>query len=156
MSSHYSYINPESVFAQTALEMVASHGPQDANSDDTMCDRCQQPLPCPPVRNAILVLEGAGLAVHPAGSTEARRASAESALGRSLPPSGPVSPLGSPLAGSPADLLGPAGSLPLPDATATAEASGEPGADADAEKVAAGPSDGSPGWPDPAAPRAVA
>jgi hypothetical protein len=115
MSSHYSYINPESVFAQTALEMVASHGPQDASSDDMMCDRCQQPLPCPPVRNAILVLEGAGLAVHPAGSAEARRAAAESALGHAMPPSGGPPSGGPPSSSSPltapADLLGPPAGL---------------------------------------------
>ncbi|MFI5845417.1 hypothetical protein ACIA8K_37500 [Catenuloplanes sp. NPDC051500] len=114
MSSHYSYINPESVFAQTALEMVATHGPQDASSDDMMCDRCQQPLPCPPVRNAILVLEAAGLAVHPAGSAEARRAAAEAALGHATPPSGGP-PSSSPLT-APADLLGPPADRPVPDA----------------------------------------
>jgi hypothetical protein len=122
MSSHYSYINPESVFAQTALEMVASHGPQDASSDDMMCDRCQQPLPCPPVRNAILVLEGAGLAVHPAGSAEARRAAAESALGHAMPPSGGP-PSGGPPSGGPPSGGPPSSSSPL---TAPADLLGPP------------------------------
>ncbi|WP_033345720.1 hypothetical protein [Catenuloplanes japonicus] len=163
MSSHDSYINPESVFAQTALEMVASHGPEDASSDDMMCDRCQQPLPCPPVRNAILVLEGAGLPVHPAGSAEARRAAAESALGHAMPPSGAkppssplTEPLPGPLAGTAADLLGSPADLPIPDAAPSAEAAPAAEAPDDGEKVGAGAPDGPPRWPDPTASRAVA
>ncbi|MDP9795776.1 hypothetical protein J2S43_004288 [Catenuloplanes nepalensis] len=151
MSSH-SYINPESVFAQTALEMVAIHGPENGDSDDTMCDRCQQPLPCPPVRNAMPVLEAAGLPVYPPGSAEARRAAAESGLGRAVgPPSGATLPGVSKPAGA---------TLPgLPEATLPGLPEGEPveatvGAPA-AEGAPTSP-DGPPAWPDPASARAVA
>ncbi|MDR7274500.1 hypothetical protein [Catenuloplanes atrovinosus] len=131
MSSH-SYINPESVFAQTALEMVATHGPDSGAPDDHMCDRCQSPLPCPPVRNAILVLEGAGLPVHPAGSAEARRAAAQSALGH------PASRLGGSLLGTGSrDVTPPApdaGDAALPDRLS--EPAGEPADAAPARAIA--------------------
>lgn len=169
MSSH-SYIQPDSVFAQTALEMVATHGPESGDSDDTMCDRCQQPLPCPPVRNAIPVLEAAGLPVYPAGSAEARRAAAESALGRTGgPPSGASLPgpslPGSPRAGAAlpgaaeATLPGlPDGTLPglpdgvLPEGEPVEAAVGAPAAEGSAPTSPAGP----PLWPDPTSVRAVA
>ncbi|GAB7052046.1 hypothetical protein [Catenuloplanes indicus] len=180
MSSH-SYINPESVFAQTALEMVATHGPEDGASDDTMCDRCQQPLPCPPVRNAIPVLEAAGLPVYPAGSAEARRAAAESALGRtSGPPSGVTLPgsSGPSRPGLPEPSLSesllpglPEGVLPgLPEDALSGQpekgsrgrpegaeepveaAVGAPAAEGDGPAPPAGP----PMWPDPSSVRAVA
>ncbi|GAB7042130.1 MULTISPECIES: hypothetical protein [Catenuloplanes] len=168
MLSSHSYINPESVFAQTALEMVATHGPENGASDDTMCDRCQQPLPCPPVRNAIPVLEAAGLPVYPAGSAEARRAAAEAALGRTAgPPSGATLPGASrsTLPGLPeATLPGlPEGALPedaltgrsegaVPEGEPVEAAVGAPAADRSAPTSPAGP----PTWPDPTSVRAVA
>ena len=176
MLSSHSYVMPDSVFAQTALEMVATHGPESGSPDDHMCDRCQAPLPCPPVRNAILVLEAAGLPVHPAGSTEARRASAESALGHPLRRTGdaglPGTPSGArlpvpPEAGLPRpdaalpDAALPVATLPVPGddglpvppAAEPAEASvGAPAADG----ITPGSPGGPPSWPDPTKTRAVA
>jgi hypothetical protein len=60
------YVNPESVLARTAWEMVQTHagglGPSDGMSS---CPVCGEPLPCTVGRGAAEVVTAAGLAESP-------------------------------------------------------------------------------------------
>src|SRR6188768_1612518 len=87
------YINPDSVLARTAWEMVQTHagglGPHDGM---TICPVCGEPLPCTAGRAAAEVVAAAGLA-QSSGLVDAAR----QGLGRD-----PQSPLGLPSTDSPA------------------------------------------------------
>ncbi|WP_213008295.1 hypothetical protein, partial [Paractinoplanes toevensis] len=63
MAPTETFVDPESVLAQTAREMLATHaGGAGPSEGMTECPVCGEPLPCPAGRSAAEVLEAAGLA----------------------------------------------------------------------------------------------
>src|SRR4051812_7345484 len=97
------YINPDSVLARTAWEMVQTHagglGPHDGI--DT-CPVCDEPLPCRAGRAAAEVLAAAGLA-ESSGLIEAARQGRSSPLGYQEPLSPPAYPRSVGSYGAPAE-----------------------------------------------------
>src|SRR3982751_1463564 len=80
------YVNPDSVLARTAREVMQAHGGGAGPREGmTTCPVCGEPLPCPTGRAAAEVLFAAGLA-QSSGLVDAAR---QQALGT-------VSPLGLP------------------------------------------------------------
>jgi len=99
------YVNPDSVLARTAWEMVQTHaGGLGPHAGMTVCPVCGEPLPCAAGRSAAEVVAAAGLA-ESSGLIDAARE------GRGGPNLDPASPLGPP---SPAAGLSPAAE-PLPE-----------------------------------------
>ncbi|WP_203726165.1 hypothetical protein, partial [Paractinoplanes durhamensis] len=63
MAPTEAFVDPDSVLAQTAREMLAAHAGGAGPSEGMMeCPVCGEPLPCPAGRSAAEVLEAAGLA----------------------------------------------------------------------------------------------
>jgi hypothetical protein len=57
------YVDPDSVLARTAREMLQAHAGGRGPSDEaTVCPACGEPLPCAAGRSAAEVLSAAGLA----------------------------------------------------------------------------------------------
>ena len=99
------YVDPESVLARTAWEMVQTHagglGPHDGM---TICPVCGDPLPCAAGRAAAEVLAAAGLAESSGLTAAARNGLGPQARDPQSPlglPATPPSP-GAPVSGSPA------------------------------------------------------
>ncbi len=58
------FVNPDSVLAVTAAEIIVAHGPAgEPGGAFEPCRRCGEPNPCGPVRGATQVLLAAGLPV---------------------------------------------------------------------------------------------
>src|SRR5690349_20193752 len=90
------YVNPDSVLARTAWEMVQTHaGGLGPHAGMTVCPVCGEPLPCAAGRAAAEVLAAAGLA-ESSGLIETVRE------GRGGPDRDPASPLGLPGTAAPA------------------------------------------------------
>ena len=56
------FVNPDSVLAKMAREMLKAHGGGSPTEDMVICPVCGEPLPCPAGRSAAEVLTAAGLA----------------------------------------------------------------------------------------------
>jgi hypothetical protein len=93
MASTGTYVNPDSVLARTAREMLEAHAGGGGPREGMMtCPVCGEPLPCSSGRAAAEVLFAAGLA-ESSGLVAAARAGAASPLGL------PAVPRGQPRAG---------------------------------------------------------
>ena len=120
MASTGTFVNPDSVLARTAREMMEAHaggaGPREGM---TICPVCSRPLPCPSGRAAAEVLLAAGLAQSSGLISASRQGSASSPLGLPMPEQAPVGlpmPEQAPVAGSQAaESFGYAGSPALPE-----------------------------------------
>lgn len=55
------FINPDSVLARTAREMIAAHGGSGQTGDDGVCPLCGDPLPCATAAGAAEVVAAAGM-----------------------------------------------------------------------------------------------
>ncbi len=63
------FVNPDSVLAVTAAEIIAAHGPAgEPDGAFEPCRRCGEPSPCGPVRGATQVLLAAGLPMPGTGA----------------------------------------------------------------------------------------
>ncbi|WP_268240501.1 hypothetical protein, partial [Mangrovihabitans endophyticus] len=126
------FIDPGSVLARTAREMLAAHGGGTGPRDGTApCPVCGEPLPCASGRAAAEVLFAAGLAEESGLISAARPTRApESPLG--VPASSAPAPTGVPASspGAPSPSPAPA---PAAGSPASPSASGSPSASAGAD-----------------------
>src|SRR3954464_13814049 len=106
VAAKQAFVNPESVLARTARQMLEAHGGGRGPSDGyTICPACGEWLPCPVARAAAEVVIAAGLA-EASGLVEAAR---QGRGPHAAAHAAPVSPAAPPSAASaaPASLVSP-------------------------------------------------